>query len=129
MKCGNYSMTSSGMSFIHISTEISNFLEIFRIQEERWGGGCRQTYTCKWVDMNVMPSLSCEKSEVCCKCVIHILCSSILHTLEPDRKISDSCLALLKMAPSTNLSGKDSNNGGIRKLRVSGRCRRATDRA
>ena len=37
---GNHSMTSSGMTFIHISTEISKFLEIFRIQEEwREGGG------------------------------------------------------------------------------------------
>jgi len=43
---GNYSMISSEMTFIRISTEISNFLEIFRIQEEwREGGGCRQTNT------------------------------------------------------------------------------------
>jgi hypothetical protein len=36
VKLGNYSMTSSGMTFIHISNDISNILEIFRIQE---GGG------------------------------------------------------------------------------------------
>jgi len=36
IKRDSYSMTSSGMSFMHISTDISNILEIFRIQK---GGG------------------------------------------------------------------------------------------
>jgi hypothetical protein len=57
------------------------------------------------------------------------VCSWQIHTLEPERKISDSCLARPKIAPSTNLSGKDSNSGGTCRLRVSGRCRMATDRA
>jgi hypothetical protein len=33
IKHGSYSMTTNGVSFIHISTDISNILEIFRIQE------------------------------------------------------------------------------------------------
>jgi hypothetical protein len=36
IKNGSYSMTFSGMSFMHTSTDITNILEIFSIQE---GGG------------------------------------------------------------------------------------------